>query len=101
MDPLNENAPASDRGARKNDRMQGSEPHSQAPSNSKDLENRRNSAGCFRNRDKREDWYADYLGVTVVEDLPTGSKVWVNVRERKTRKGETYLTVSLKPFRAK
>jgi hypothetical protein len=69
----------------------------EAGSNSKTYEDRRNAAACFKNKNKREEWHADYLGMMVTEDLPPGTKCWVNVRKRLTRKGEVYLSVVLKP----
>lgn len=66
-----------------------------------DWEDRRNAAACFKNRDKREEWHADYIGVLVPENLQNGTKCWVSVRKRLTRKGETYLSVVLKPQGAK
>jgi hypothetical protein len=62
-----------------------------------DWEDRRNAAACFKNRDKREDWHADFIGMMVTEELPAGTKCWVNIRKRLTRKGEVYLSVVLKP----
>jgi hypothetical protein len=62
-----------------------------------DWEDRRNAAACFKNRDKREDWHADFLGMMVTEDLPAGTKCWVNIRKRLTRKGEVNLSVVLRP----
>jgi len=76
--------------------MANPEGSTEVGSNSKAYEDRRNSAACFKNRDKREDWHADYLGV-MVTDLPAGTKCWVSVRKRLTRKGEVYVSVVLKP----
>jgi hypothetical protein len=63
------------------------------------LETRRNASTCFRTKTVGEPHYA---GVMVVENLPSGAKVWVNigVREIKTGKrvGQKYLSVSLRPF---
>jgi hypothetical protein len=66
----NENAPAGDRGARKVE-SHASKPQAAAGFN-KDFEDRRNAAACFPNRDKTEAWQADFIGVTVVENLPKG-----------------------------
>lgn len=58
----NENAPG-DRGARKN--VSASSNACQQPAGKpkeQDWEDRRNAAACFKNRDKREDWHADFLG---------------------------------------
>lgn len=93
--PANANAPAFDRGERKFD-SGTSKPQSVTPFKSKDHEDRRNAAACFKNKDKREDWHADYAGVMVVAGLREGDKVWVNVHERTSRKGEQYLSVTLK-----
>ena len=60
-------------------------------------ENRRNAAACFRNPHKQEDWHADFTGVTVVEGLKDGQRVWVNAYIRTDRKGQKYLTVVLRP----
>jgi hypothetical protein len=100
MDTVNETPPgqAATRKAIGCDRNQS---HSQAPSNSKDWEERRNSSACFKNKDKREPWQNDYVGVVVIEGLPDGAKAWVKVKQRTTRNGETYLTVTLKPFRGR
>jgi len=65
------------------------------------FENHRNSAACFLNKNKREKWNADYIGCLVVEDLPTGSKHWVNISERKRKNGDTYLAMVLRPWRGK
>jgi hypothetical protein len=84
-------------GARKMDSWtQRSQPQSAATGNGKDYEDRRNAAACFRNQRKTEDWHADFLGVMVVEGLRDGDKVWVRVNCRKTRRGDDYLTVTLK-----
>jgi len=37
-----------------------------------------------------------FSGVMVTEELPAGTRVWVNVRKRLTRKGEVYVSVVLK-----
>lgn len=99
MSPGNENAPAADRGARKI-LSHPSKPQAHARFN-KDFEHCRNAAACFPNRDKSEEWHTDFIGVTAVENLPTGSKVWINIRERIARNGQTFFVVSLKPFRSK
>jgi len=61
-----------------------------------DYETRRNAAACFKNEKKTEDWHADFLGLMVTEDLPAGTRLWVNVRKRLTRKGDVYVSVVLK-----
>jgi hypothetical protein len=98
--PPNENAPSLGPGARQN---VSSLSNSQTSSSFKsdDDEERRNSALCFQNTDKTEMWHADFCGVLVAEDLSTGSKVWVNVREKVTQKGKPYLVVTLRPWRTK
>jgi len=100
MSPPNENAPAWGRGARQS--ISAANNSQTSPSfKSDDDEERRNSALCFQNTEKTEMWHADYVGVLVAEDLPTGGKVWVNIREKVTRKGKPYLVVTLRPWRAK
>jgi hypothetical protein len=103
--PTNENAPASDRGARKNDCLIS---RPQTPdlfkSEFKGYEDRRNAAACYKKRDKSKAGGPDYSGVMVTtEDLP--SKVWVNIRERTGKNGHRYLTVELtvelRPWRDK
>jgi hypothetical protein len=61
-----------------------------------DWEDKRNAAACFKNENKTEDWHADFLGLMVTEDLPAGTRLWVNVRKRLTRKGDVYVSVVLK-----
>jgi len=64
-----------------------------------DYEDRRNAAACFKNRNKREEWHPEFVGVMVTENLPAGTKCWVTVKKRLTRKGDVYVTVTLKPQR--
>jgi hypothetical protein len=98
--PGNENAPAFDRGARKNvPTPSNTRQDTTGKPNQQDWEDRRNAAACFKNQNKREEWHADFLGVMVTEDLPAGTRVWVNVRKRLTRKGEVYVSVVLKQQR--
>jgi hypothetical protein len=92
MSPPNENAARWD-GARKVE-SDPSKPQS-ASARNQDFEDRRNAAACFPNQ-KQEEWEADFTGVLVTEELPAGTKCWVNVRERISRKGERYLSVVLK-----
>ncbi len=94
MKPISENAGVAP-GARENFTSQN-RPQPQTKNN-KDFEDRRNAAACFKNPAKREGWHPDYVGVLVTEDLPAGTKCWVNVRKRLTRKGEVYVSVTLKP----
>jgi hypothetical protein len=62
-----------------------------------DQETRRNAANCFRNPNRTEDWHANFTGCLVTEDLPAGTKCWVNVYVRTSKRGEKYLSVVLKP----
>lgn len=84
-------------GARKNYHSASeSKPQQQGKYNqNQGYEDRRNAAACFANRHKREDWQADFVGVMVVEGLPTDGKVWVNIKERTSRNGQRYLSVVL------
>jgi hypothetical protein len=63
-------------------------------------QDRRNAAACFRNQNIGE---PQYTGVMVIEGLPTGTKVWVNIGVRQVKKGrhagQKYLSVSLRPFK--
>jgi hypothetical protein len=59
-------------------------------------ETRRNSAACFANPRKRENWQADFIGVMVTENLPAGTKCWVNVTKRLDKHGKVFVTVTLK-----
>ena len=99
MDPTrNENAPG-DRGARKF--VPGSSYAQQQPASkpAQDWEDRRNAAACRKNRNKTEEWHPEFVGLMVTENLPTGTRCWVTVKKRLTRKGDVYLTVTLKPQR--
>jgi hypothetical protein len=62
-------------------------------------ESRRNSAACFRTQTVSE---PHYCGVLTLENLPSGSRVWVNVavREIQTGKriGQKYLSITLRPM---
>jgi hypothetical protein len=76
-----------------------SEPNkAQTSPGSKDFEDRRNAAACFRNKGKKEYWHADYQGVAVVEGLRDGLKIWINIIERISHRGDKYLSVVLKPM---
>jgi hypothetical protein len=91
--PKNENTPAWGQGARK---FESNQSKSQSRDGfNKDFEDRRNAAACFKNQ-KSGDWHADYKGVLVTEDLPDGTKCWVNVYIRTSRKGEKHLRIVLK-----
>jgi hypothetical protein len=83
-------------GAGKSDWNQRSQPQPSQASNPKDYEDRRNAAACFKNPRKSEDWMPDFVGVAVVEGLGDGDKVWINIREKVSRKGERYLSVAIK-----
>jgi hypothetical protein len=96
MDTKNANTPAVDRGERKNEYSTDSKPQSQTVFNNKDYEDRRNSAACFKNPNKTEDWHADFTGVMVVEGLKDGDKCWVNVSVRSSRRAERYVSVTIK-----
>jgi hypothetical protein len=72
---------------------------SSVKSGSGDQETRRNAANCFCNPNKQEDWHADFTGCLVTEDLPAGTKCWVNVRIRTSKRGEKFLSVVLKPLK--
>jgi hypothetical protein len=65
----------------------------------RDFEDRRNAAACFKNPNRNADWQPEFVGVTVAEGLEDGAKVWVNVHQRTSSRGETYFTVVLKPWR--
>ncbi len=96
MNPENENAPADNRGARKSF---GSGSNARPGANGKpeqDYETRRNASACFKNPRKSEDWMPDFTGVAVVEGLSDGDKVWINIREKVNRRGERYLSVTIK-----
>jgi len=97
----NGNAPAGDRGVRLNSSSATNpQPRSAFKTNLRgrdEEEQRRNSAACFKNPNKREEWHADFIGVLVAEDLPTGSKVWINVPQKIDKKGRPFLSVSLRP----
>jgi len=96
MIPENQNA-RHEPGAGKIDSCRGpNQSQSSQVGNRKDCEDRRNAAACFKNG-KAEDWHADYKGVLVTEELPAGTKCWVNVYIRTTSKGDKYLSVVLKP----
>lgn len=83
-------------GAGKSDWNQGSQTQPAQASNTKDYEDRRNAAACFRNQRKTEDWHPAYQGVMVVEGFKDGDKLWVNVHVRTSRRGEKYISVILK-----
>src|SRR5258708_2427282 len=73
-----------------------SQSQSAAPGNTKDYEDRRNAAACFRNQRKTEDWHPAYQGIMVVEGLRDGDKLWVSVHVRTSKRGDKYLSVVLK-----
>ena len=62
-------------------------------------EERRNWANCFHNDEKLETWHADYTGCTVLEE--TGQKYWINLYGKKDKNGKTYVSVNLRPWKAK
>lgn len=100
MDPHNESGPPRNQNARREPGAgKGfSDPSKPQPANgcNKDFEDRRNASACFRNQNKTEDWHPSYVGVMVTEDLPAGTKCWVNVYVRTSCRGEKYVSVVLK-----
>jgi hypothetical protein len=94
--PPNENATAGDRGARTDFPAASNARPGASGKTEQDYETRRNAAACFKNPRKTEEWMPDFVGVAVVEGLGDGDKVWINVREKVTRKGERYLSVTIK-----
>ena len=97
MNPENENAQAGGPGARKSfGSGSNARPEAAGKPKEQDWEDRRNAAACFKNEKKTEDWHADFLGLMVTEELPAGTRLWVNVRKRLTRKGDVYVSVVLK-----
>jgi hypothetical protein len=96
----NENAPAAGQGAREKFKStRQSKPQPQPKHNqNQDYEDKRNAAACYENLDKSEEWMADFTGVMVTDHLPAGTKCWVNIRKRISRKtGRTYLSVVVRP----
>lgn len=94
--PPNENAQAWGPGARKGVLAGSNAQSNGAGKPEQDWEDRRNAAACFKNKNKTEKWHADFLGLMVTEELPAGTRLWVNVRKRLTRKGDVYVSVVLK-----
>jgi hypothetical protein len=93
--PENENAPTASQRTSQESKASQSKTYSGSGSN---YESRRNAAACFRNPRKREDFHPDFTGVIVTDDLPAGTKCWVNIRERVSRKtGQRYLSVEIRP----
>jgi hypothetical protein len=101
--PTNENAAWSG-GARQNERRDDDDSRAQPDAvgnpDGAHYENRRNTAACHPNRDKCEPHHADFNGVMVTDELPAGTRCWVNIRIRTDRHGAKYLSVILKPLRA-
>ncbi len=95
--PGSENAPADNRGARKNLPASNDARAGGTGKPQQDHEDRRNAAACFPNKRKTENWHPDYTGVAVVEGVKDGDKFWVNVYVRTSSRGEKYITVVLKP----
>jgi hypothetical protein len=98
MKPLrNETAPAANRGDSQNSKCSQNKTRSGSGSNNKDYETRRMAAACFRNPRKRQDFHPDFTGVIVTDDLLAGTKCWVNIRERVSRRtGQRYLSIELR-----
>jgi hypothetical protein len=92
-----ENASVPTRSARQNVPAENNAQQRPAGKPAQDWEDRRNVAACFKNRNKKEEWHPEFVGVMVTENLPAGTKCWVTVKKRLTRKGEVYVTVTLKP----
>ncbi len=99
--PINEDAQGLGLGGSQNVFPIGSPIKLSQPSSAFKSEDWRNVAACFPNRDKCEEWHADYLGVMATEELPAGTRVWVNVRQKTDKKGRPFLSVSLRPWRGK
>jgi hypothetical protein len=60
-------------------------------------EDQRDSAACFENRLRTEDWQAQFVGVmTIGEELKPGDKVWVHIWVRSSRRAEKYVSISIK-----
>jgi hypothetical protein len=95
----NENAQTGGPGARKISWNQRTQSQAAAAGNDKDYEDQRNAAACFKNKDKSEDWHADFKGVMVTEELPAGTKCWVNVYEKTDRYGRPYFSIVLRRWR--
>jgi hypothetical protein len=70
-----------------------------APSQASDTarEARRGWATCFP-ATKTEDWQADFTGCVVLED---GQRYWVNVYKKLDKNRERYVSVHVKPWKAR
>lgn len=99
MNPLNQNARTGGPGAAKSNWTQPTQSQQASAGNNKDYQTRRNAAACFKNKDKVEHRHADFAGVLVTEGLPDGTKVWVNLYEKKDRYGRPYFSVVLRPWK--
>jgi len=58
----------------------------------KPFELRPGQGSAFKNKDKTEDWQADYKGELL---LPDGTLHWIDVQPGKTRAGEWYFKIKL------
>jgi len=58
----------------------------------KPFELRPGQGSVFKNKDKTEDWHADYKGELL---LPDGTLHWIDVQPGKTRAGEWYFKIKL------
>jgi hypothetical protein len=58
----------------------------------KPFELRPGQGSAFKNKDKTEDWHADYKGELL---LPDGTLHWIDVQPGKTRAGEWYFKIKL------
>ena len=65
----------------------------------KPFELRPGQGSAFKNKDKTEDWHADYKGELM---MPDGTLHWIDVQPGKTRAGEWWFKIKLgKPKQAK
>jgi len=58
----------------------------------KPFELRPGQGSAFKNKDKTEDWHADYKGELL---LPDGTLHWIDIQPGKTRAGEWYFKIKL------
>lgn len=47
---------------------------------------------AFPNENKKEDWHADFRGRVM---LPNGATHWLDITNRKTKEGKSYVTVKI------
>jgi hypothetical protein len=60
-------------------------------------EERRGWANCFAT-EKTEDWQSDFTGLVTLEN---GEKYWVNLYKKLDRNRERYVSVNLRPWKAR